>query len=342
MAEPSASWAPGKPFTAISQVLIHKGVWKPCSPLLGLPLDLLYSIFDFLPLSAKIIFSQACKDLRYFCQARCSMAIQNASMGERLECLEVLAKLLLRFRICFKCQSLHDDDRPSESVSQMFNISLDSPPCPTMELSWRRHLVFGSCPVAFRHAQTALGYTKLIGEHQKYLPKLFPNFEIRSDNFGCMKLRWSIQSQIYQGKLLLKTLWELSGINNERLSAETIHTTPFYICPHLCCGSPGSPPSDALKSSLVEMFNRIDNGKNEYYFGPRGSCVACPTDFALCALGSGARMTITVFQDLGTSQSADDPFWASHIVDECNNTSRYNTFVYQHGYVRELWGLDPH
>ncbi len=268
------------------------------------------------------------------------MELRNASQSERLECLEMLAQLLSGYRLCYSCQALHDLHPVPKYVPCVFNITYDAPPCPALDLSWTGHPVLGSCPVAFRHVQKAVGYFKLSEAHQEHLSTLLPKFVFRSDDFWGMKLRFTAWTQINQGKFLLKSLWEFEGINGGSILPEILSDATFRICPHLGCGSFFPTRNDALKSSLLDMYSRLEEGVEALCFGRRGSCIACPTDFTLCALPGGTLVMITVFQNLGTGQTLNDPLWASHRVGERNNVHNYIPFDYHHGSIRTWWRLE--
>lgn len=303
--------------------------------LLILPVDLLHSIFDFLPLPAKIISTQLCKDLQRLFQSRCSSELLTASPSERLECVEILAQVLSGYRLCYSCQALHSLNSDSRYLSCVFNITYDAPPCPALDLSWTGHPVLGSCPVAFRHVQKVIGYCKVSEEHRERLEKLLPKFDYRSSDFWGMRLIVSTRIQIKQGRFTLRSLWNFFGINGRQISRETLLAATFRICPHLGCGSPFPTQNDALKLSILDMFSNLDEGQ-VLCLGQLASCIACPTDFLLCAIGGGTRVKITVFQDLGTGQTLDDEYWTSHRVGERNNMHDYIPFAYQHGSIRSL------
>lgn len=248
----------------------------------------------------------------------------------------MLAQLLSGYRLCYSCQALHSLNPGTNHLPCVLNITYDTPPCPALDLSWTGHPVLGSCPVAFRHVQKAVGYSKLSEGHQEQLTKLLPKFGYRSSDFWGMRLIVSTRIQIKQGRFTLRSLWEFIGLNGARVSPQLLLAATFRICPHLGCGSPCPTQNDALKSSLLDMFTRLGERATGLCFGQQGSCIACPTDFTLCATGGGTRVKINAFQDLGTGQNVNDEYWTSHRVGECNNMHNYIPFVYEHGSILSL------
>lgn len=194
------SWAL-KQCRSAAQATICRRSMKQQSVFLELPIDLLLSIFDFLPLAAKVILSQTCKDLRRILQARCSWAIRNARMGERLECLEMLEQLLPGLRLCYPCQTLHSHEYILSTISWRPEIYLDNRSlCPAIGLSSWKHPVLGDCILPFRHLRTGAESMELMIDHQQYLPKVFPKYLSIMEDFHKMTLRFTLKSQLNQGR----------------------------------------------------------------------------------------------------------------------------------------------
>lgn len=248
----------------------------------------------------------------------------------------MLAQLLSGYRLCYSCQALHGLNPGTNDLPCVLNITYDTPPCPALDLSWTGHPVLGNCPVAFRHVHKAVAYSNLSKGHREHLTMLLPKFTYCSSDFWGMRLIVSTTIQIKQGRFTLRSRWEFIGLNRARVSPELLLAATFRICPHLGCGSPFPTRNDALKSCLLDVFSRLGEEVTWPYFVQRGSCMACPTDFTLCATGGGTRVKIGVFQDLGTGQDVNDEYWTSHRVGECNNMHSYIPFVYEHGSILKL------
>ncbi|KAF2097233.1 hypothetical protein NA57DRAFT_57830 [Rhizodiscina lignyota] len=77
------------------------------SPLLDLPLDIMFEIVDLLPLHSKVIFSQTCSDLRAVVKNETAQKLLSAPRAERVSYLRLREKAMPHYRLCYMCMRLH-------------------------------------------------------------------------------------------------------------------------------------------------------------------------------------------------------------------------------------------
>ena len=84
----------------------HRDPIKQDSPILDLPMEIIYGIFNELSISANILLSQSCRHSHYQLLSECYTAVSNASAVKRLKCLAVLGDILPDHRLCIGCNAL--------------------------------------------------------------------------------------------------------------------------------------------------------------------------------------------------------------------------------------------
>ena len=80
------------------------------SPLLDLPVDIIYTIIDELPLTARILLSQTCKALWYRMRESNAQEFLRLASEERLKTLTELVQFLPDHYLCYICAALHSVD----------------------------------------------------------------------------------------------------------------------------------------------------------------------------------------------------------------------------------------
>ena len=77
------------------------------SPLLDLPLDIVFEIADLLPIHTKVILSQTSSDLRAVMKPDITKALLCAPRSERITYLRLREKAMPHLRLCYMCMKLH-------------------------------------------------------------------------------------------------------------------------------------------------------------------------------------------------------------------------------------------
>lgn len=298
------------------------------SPFLDLPLDIVHAIFDELPLHAKILLSQTCRDLRLRLRSMCYLSVRRASAAERLEFLGALADILPDHRLCTHCRALHlvdPKDIPVTEVNKYYK------PCPAPEPIWSRYRLGPRYAVAHRHVQLAIKYTRRQDVHQRYRASILQRFTTSFPNFYSLRLEFTAEPLVIHGRFILMTTFDFHEAAAP-LSYETISRTMIKICPHLVIGffSRDNP----LTAGIRFAFQAADGQSGSYQ--EFRSCDRCPTDYLI--LIRERRATFYAWTDLGSGSSPMDPCWSSHLLDhKTNNQFTGTKFCYEHGSVRDMY-----
>ena len=77
------------------------------SPLLDLPLDIMYEVMDFLPIHTKAILSQTSSDLRAVVKHDVTRKLESGPRSERITYLRLREKAMPHLRLCYMCMKLH-------------------------------------------------------------------------------------------------------------------------------------------------------------------------------------------------------------------------------------------
>ena len=319
---------PRRIFKYLSHVIVGHRAVKQNSPLLNLPLDVVYAIMDELQIPAKIMLSQTCRSLWYGFRENCSSALQTATTVERLGHLAVLGDLLPDHRLCTGCRSLHPVDYEDIPIAGFCNYYK---PCPSPEPMWSRHRLSPYYAIAFRHVHLAMKYTRLEEHHQRYRATILQRFSVFSPNLDSIAQNFIAKPVVVCGRFILMTDFHFYG-GIKPLSYSTLLQTSVLFCPHHSLG-PLSDPKDPLITAIRFAFGLTDgaNGLNYATY----SCDRCPTDYSIMITDQSA--SVSVWHDLGTGASPEDPCWRSHIWTEENGHYKSAKFNYEHGSVRELY-----
>lgn len=294
--------------------------------LLNLPLALVYDIFDELQLAEKVLLSQTCRDLWYTLRCQCSSAMAQATAVERLKCLALLGDILPDHRLCTSCRSLHLLDPKDLPDTHHDKLYLS---CPAPETMCSRHCFMPFYPIAFRHVQLAIKYTRLDGVHQDYRADILRKFTTFIPHFCSMRLNFGADPVIIRGRFILMTVFTFYTAV-EPISSSNLSQAYFQICPHLGAGSPLIPDNTLLAAARFASNDGQRGLHQELH-----SCDRCPTDFRIEIYDR--RATLCVWQDLGDGSSPADPYWRSHIRDEGNNLFKGKKISYEHASVRMFY-----
>ena len=303
---------------------------KQDSLLLNLPIDIIYVIIDALPLSARILLSQTCRDLWYRMRGTCFSTFQSATFLERWECLATLDDFLSDHRLCYGCLALHTVD-PEDLPT--VNCQNSDQPCSAPEPRGGRFQIdrYNYAP-AFRHIQLAVKYTRLRGIQNSYRLRLLQKFETDLGFYQGQSAYITAEPLVVRGRFLLKTSHVFTG-RSQPVSMQTVSQRTLIFCPHNFLGLDDD-PTDPFIAAISMNFRNVARGWN---MSARSfSCEHCPTDFVIQVDKQVAR--IFAWADLGMGRSPIDEYWQSHICHSGNSRwSKGPKFDYEHRSVRDMY-----
>ena len=332
------AWTQHKPLKSILPTFIHTRLLKQKSSLLQLPVDALFSIFDALPLSAKILLSQTCRALWYTLLPRCRLAIEKASLAERLDGLEGLLPFLPNYDLCYPCQALHTRTRNDTLVRSPYKTRFTTRICPALDVTSRGHPVGGQPAVTHRQVEMAVKYAELPVTEQTHRSKLFPGLNFSISDYCGLEIRFFARGRVDEGQFSMSSTWEFrTAAQPQPLSFDLFRETPFRICPHLDFSSPDEGPANVLSTSLSNAFDELEGSFGAFHLGVPGSCSKRSTDFTLYALGVGRLLVLKVHHHLGTGRDPGDPIWTEHFCKENNVDCRSSRSESEHRGKRRSW-----
>ena len=318
----------------LSRTILRKSTVKQASLLLDLPLCLIYTIFDELQWPEKVMLSQTCKDLRYNLRQKCSSILRKATVLERLEYLTILGNILPDHYLCTACCVLHLVDPKDIPITDcnIIGANLYRAPCPLPEPLWSRHRLHHNYAVAFRHVQLAIKYSRMGGGYQRYRASIMQRFVVSNRGISSIGYDFVAEPVIVRGRFILMTRFEFYG-DVEEVSYWTFMKTTINFCPHHMTGkfNDHNDTFNILMRSLFRQSRNTSGPCQEAY-----SCSRCPSDYAIAI--KDKRAIVSVWHDLGTGASTDDPYWQSHIWDYENNMYNKGTeFPYEHGSIEKMY-----
>lgn len=302
---------------------------KQQSRFLQLPPELLYDIWDELPLPEKIQLSQVCGILWYTFHSRCLSAYRQATSGERLNCLVVLGDKLPDHRFCAYCLALHPIN-PKDLPSLYGYKYLKS--CPAPEPACNRHNLAPFYTLAFQHVQLAMKYTHLKNCHQNYRASIMQKFTRSWAHIYSMRLQFIAEPRIVQGKFLLMATLVFHQTSESALLS-SLSKAPFCFCAHVGAMGMRRLPENHLLNAVLRASQKADDQHDSAC--EIHSCSQCPTEFTI--VFTQGKATFTVWQDLGTCASPEDPYWKSHIWSISNSIFDGPFSPYRHGSIREMY-----
>lgn len=234
-----------------------KRYWNPIrqeSPFLDLPLDIVYLVFDELPLHGRILLSQTCRDLRSVLRSKCYSAVRKASAAERLALLRVLGDILPDRRLCTPCRALHLVDHKDLPVT---DYDYYYRPCPAPERIWSRHYLNARYAVAHRHVQLAIKYTRLGNVHQRYRARISQRFTTSFPGYYSMNLEFTAEPLVVHGRFILMTTFDFHEAAAP-LSFTTLSHAYARFCPHLALGGTRHLQGDPFMAVIRSAFDAVD------------------------------------------------------------------------------------
>ena len=317
----------------LSYTILRKSAVKQTSLLLDLPLCIIYNIFDELRWSEKVTLSQTCRDLRYHLRQKCSSILRKATALERLEYLNMLGNILPDRYLCTGCCALHLVDPKDIPITDcnLLGSNLYHTPCPSPEPLWSRVRLHRNYAVAFRHVQLAIKYSRMEGIYQRYRASIMQRFVVSNCPSSSLGFNFVAEPVIVRGRFILMTTFEFYG-DFEEVSYSTFMQTTITFCPHHGTGKL-SARNDAFKTLTNSVFRRSSNTSG--LCQGAYSCNRCPSDYAIVI--KDKRAIVSIWHDLGTGASPEDPYWRSHVRNNENNMFNGTEFPYEHGSIEKMY-----
>jgi hypothetical protein len=280
---------------------------------LQLPVDVMYLIFDELPLYTKVFLSQTCRPLQNLLRDDWTRFVQSLSPSDYFDFISGIADVLPEYVTCWSCGTVHAiNTRDVPYVRWVRN----SYPC--RDWAQLRSHDFGiRYRLSYQHVQLTLKYSRLQPSqpsvlscrnvYDYYLSRLLWPFTTRTLWYGRVEINFSAQPKVIDERFILHSQWEFKlrpDLETVAMKLEDIR--PTVICPHLNLALTSNPllQSNPMVAMAVSAFDNL--GKQSY-----GSCTRCATDYSISALPTG--VTIKAWQDLGNSGSPGDPYWVAQM-----------------------------
>lgn len=298
------------------------------SAFLDLPIDILCSICDELPLSAKILLSHTCKAMWYMLRSKCSFQLQALVREDRFNILAELGNLLPDNYHCVSCNVLHAVE--SDDIPILTNWYRRRHSCRASGQMFDHLHPQHSYAVLFCHVQLALKYSRMKEKHQDYRMNILQEFEIRPVGSPIIKT-FIAKPKVVNARFILLTTYVLYG-GPLRDAAKKDYDKFIMFCPHHYFGlgtGPGNSFAAILQRAVINAATMQDQHTELF------SCDRCPTDYSVVAKDNEA--VVEAWHDLGIGFSVEDPSWQSHLYSKQNGIFKGLQFNYEHGSISKMY-----
>ncbi|KAL7924179.1 hypothetical protein ACQKWADRAFT_287487 [Trichoderma austrokoningii] len=324
--------------------------------ILQLPPDILLLISDNLALHDRFLLSHTCKTLWQVISQDWDIALSRLSFEDQMEFWVGLAYTLPNCRVCQKCCELHPIDT-SDVPAAIWTMMDRCAPC---SIDFSRGIEIDAYSVQHYHIQLALKLSRLGNIHQKYLAALMkPYTYTGTSSTSPLTESYAAEPRIINNRFILHEEW--NRINNTSTALPLFPDDMLYllVCPHMrMSGGPAKSRSyreqfinyavhvNRLRqldgSLLLKEFSLLEDGIALAYESPAqwisGSCLRCPTDFAIMVSADERKATIRAWHDFGVEGSPMDISWNVHVGDDAQPWLNAGPYLdYPHGSIRELW-----
>ena len=298
------------------------------SAFLNLPIDILCSICDELPLSTKILLSHACKAMWYMLRSKCSFQLKAIGRKDRFNVLAELGNLLPDNYHCIKCNVLHPVE--PDDIPNLTNWYCRRHSCRTPGQMFDSVYPQASYSVSFHHVQLALKYSRMGEKHQDCRRNILQYFEIRPVSSPIIKA-FAAKPRIVNDRFILLTTYVLYA-GPLRDAAKRDYDKYIMFCPHHHFGI-----GTGLGNSFAAILQKaaINAATMQAQHTELFSCDRCPTDFSLVAGDDEA--ILQVWHDLGNGYSVEDSSWQKHLYSKQNGICRGLQFNYEHGSISKMY-----
>ncbi|KAK7403494.1 hypothetical protein QQX98_010724 [Neonectria punicea] len=310
---------------------------KPPSNFLQLPVELVRSIGERLPLRNQLVLGLTCRDLRVVFYHRRDSP-KNLSHKQFLEYLAVLARDMPDKWVCELCMDFHPiitSDTPS--LPEMSSCPLES-----MHVDYNL-LLFR---LKHRHVQLTLKYTRVAQLDRRYRNYLKALLSTTQSTFSTHQFertslitRLDTYPKVVKGNYLLLSILQYTK-NLRAVSPYTMGS--LRICQHQDLAFPSGQRLRLFFRygpwrSQMGLSRIVDSAFDSPGIEIQGYCPGCPTDFTVQATSEQA--TIRIWQNLGTESPPLRSDWVVHTYEYLNFRRRpveYLTYK-KPGTVRSLY-----
>ena len=245
------------------------------SAFLDLPLDVLCSICDELPLPAKILLSQSCKAMWHMLHSTCSSRLRTLAQKDRFDTLRELGNLLPDNYYCTRCNVLHlvePDDVPNVTNWYKRRHVCYTPGRMFEDLCLQHYYIF-----AFHHVQLALKYSRMTDWHQDYRTNILQQFETRPVGSPIIKSS-AAKPKVVNARLILLVTYVLYADALQYDLRKSDLTKYIHFCPHHFFGI-GSGLDQSIALMLQEAAIKAATMPEQHT--QLFTCNSCPTDYSV-------------------------------------------------------------
>ena len=233
-------------------------IWRPSvqqsSAFLDLPLDVMYTVLDELPLSSKILLSQTCRALWYQIHEKCFSALRQLTAEQRLETLAELGSLLPDQYLCVICNALHRIDYDDSPVDLFSANRL----CSSWEL-WEHSDRIPFYNTAFHHVELATKYTHMNTSHQLYRERLLQKYKCSHSIYESLVAKVVAEPRVIRNRYILMTTC-ISSAGSKPNSFESVSQIPMNFCPHSGFGPVANSVRYLLGAAVQQAFHSLKGG----------------------------------------------------------------------------------
>lgn len=276
------------------------------APFLNLPVDILHTVCDELPLSTTILLALTCKDLWYTLRNKCRARFSAMTREDQFDTLTELANVLPDEYHCLTCNLLlpvASDDLPGYIIFSRHPYHR----CRTSRS--RDHLLWAqpsSYELFFHHVQLAMKYSRKKDTHQDYLKNILREYETHPARPSIIKT-FRAKPKIVENKFILLMTYVLDA--KACRSADRSDKSHFVsFCPHHCIGL-GIGPRYSFATNVRRAA--VDALRDPALPIRLFSCQSCSSDYAIIA--NKEEVVIMAWRDLGNGLSVKDPCWQSQV-----------------------------
>mgnify|MGYP001580602516 CR=1 FL=1 len=297
-----------------------------------LPIELIVSIAEFLPLEAAALFTLTCRPVWYILGNQ--YLDRLSAIGHKLNrllFLEFLERDLAYQIVCYNCQRLHS------GTKQRYNSlwgSFNQPPCSVRDLN--SHVQYniqdGFCSITFQSAM------KLYRHGLDYSEQISLLTGFGSPNVRGYTYQWTSIPRIVNGHFILRhQVWLLYPVGYEVIMPDTIYTD---ICPHWQFNCLGWSKLNMKLACRISHWDNLRLNLRCPTCSGLFQCRICPTEFQINTkdfLRNGVALVLTRWLDLGEGRDLSDPRYASHVYHGYGSCYRDTPVPFEAGSIRAAY-----
>lgn len=338
--------------TLVRRVVQALGAWGKPFPILNLPVDLVYAIFDKLSPADVLSVALSCKSLYKTCPAS---AVNKLTMEGKTDLLQRLERDLGdRYTFCSVCVKLHAFKKdPKAQVRDVIRweerpsggIGFCCPGVFTPLCLWAH----GSRDLNYQMARLLLN-NHLYGAKKGISAGKFCRGYRRSPTPPSQRNLWHVKFNVkfVNNQLLLKATHRIHGTSMTQLM-QNEETREHQLCAHMLAVSYGE------SSSLLGLESAMIITEEGYLRTGARRCHTCLADWRIASSQRVSRhskeikfnkisVTIQSYHLLGDLSGHDEPVWRLAARDDwvvpTDEMARLY-LKYTDGSIRKMWGDEP-